>query len=88
MTDASNESASAAVKTRAELWNLPFILRADDETWTLGDRDGRTVVIARRGSDVYLVDSGGALRFEGVKRDLFARCFDAAATAAGTENGQ
>jgi len=35
-----------------------------------------------------VVDSGGALRFEGVKRDLFARCFDAAATAAGTENGQ
>ena len=69
------------------IWNWPFILRAEDETWTLGDSDGRTVVIARRGADVFVVDSGGALRFEGVKRDLFARCFDEAgrrAEAAGS----
>lgn len=63
--------------------NWPFILRADDEQWTLGDSDGRTVVIARRGADVFIVDSSGALRFQGVKRDLFARCFDEAGRRAG-----
>jgi hypothetical protein len=95
VTDADSEPVAAAVKTPTAPWNLPFTLRADDETWTLGDSDSRTVVIARRGADVFVVDSGGALRFEGVKRDLFARCFEAAgrsadeaATTTEMENGQ
>lgn len=56
---------------------------ADDETWTLSDSDYKTLVIRRRGGDV-LLEIGPVhqppvtVRFNGIKRDLFDRCYQEA----------
>jgi hypothetical protein len=57
-----------------------------DDTWTLADSDGKTIVIARLGGSVFLDVGLPALpvrvRLDGVHRDLFDRCYQAAGRCA------
>lgn len=57
----------------------------DDETWTIGDSDGKTIAIRRRGGDVlleigpvYALAPPVTVRLGGMKRDLFDRCYQEA----------